>query len=205
MLLYIIFLPIVWLVWHILWRIRVIGRENLVKGRGFVIACNHISDLDPVYIVLAWFGRRMRILAKQELFQNPVVAFVLSSFGAVPIARGKGDTGTLERVVEECKNGTGLLIFPEGTRSKTGEIGPLKSGAFVVAGQAGVDMVPCRILYNTPNGRMKLFCRVRICFGKPIPAAELKVEDPKHSMATLRALKHRLLDAWDTLYEENHF
>ncbi len=203
MILYYILLPIIWVLWHLLWRIRVTGRENLVRGRGYVIAANHISDLDPVFIVLARFGARMQILAKAELFKNPLVGGFLGCFGAIPIARGKGDTRTIDKVIDRCRQGAGLLIFPEGTRTKTGEIGPLKSGAFVIAGQAGVDMVPCRIVYGSRDGKMHLFCRVHICFGPVIPAAELKVEDPKHAMAALRGIKHRLLDEWDALYRSD--
>jgi 1-acyl-sn-glycerol-3-phosphate acyltransferase len=206
MVLYYILLPFVWVAWNLLWRIHVVGRENLIHGRGFVIAANHLSDLDPAFVIIArFFGRRMKILAKAELYNNPVVGFVLSCLGAVPIARGKGDTGTLDKVIAQCKNGTGVLIFPEGTRSKTGQLGPLKSGAFVIAGQAQADMIPCRILYDTPDGRMRLFCRVRICFGKPIPAAEMAIEDPRHSIKQLRELRRRLADALEELYQQNKF
>lgn len=205
MLLYYILFPIVWPLWHILWRMRTIGKENLIKGRGFVIASNHLSDLDPVFIDIARCGVRILILAKEELFRNPFVGKFLSWFGAVSIARGKGDTGTIEKIVDTCKKGGGLMIFPEGTRSKTDKLGVLKSGAFVIAGQAGVDMIPCRIIYDTPNGRMRLFCRVRVCFGPAIPASELAIEDPKHSMAALRVMKHRLADALEELYEANKF
>lgn len=206
MVLYWILLPMVWVLEHVLWRVRVTGRENLPHGRGFVLAANHISDLDPVFVLeAAFYWRRLMALAKAELFHNPVFGFVLRCMGAVPIERGKGDTDTIGGVVERCRGGTGLLIFPEGTRSKNGQIGLLKSGAFVIAGQAGVDMVPCRIFYDTKDGRMHLFCRVRICFGKPIPAEALAIEDPKHPMAKLRECKQRLLAEWDALYEQNRF
>ena len=100
--------------------------------------------------------------------------------------------------------GRGLLVFPEGTRSKDGQLGTVKSGAFVVASAAGVDMVPCRILYDTPDGKMHVFCRARVCFGKPIPAAELAMGE-KRDMAKLRENKQRLIAAWTALYEENRF
>ena len=101
--------------------------------------------------------------------------------GAVPIDRGKGDMGTVNKVTDECKNGTPILIFPEGTRSKTGELLTLKSGAFLIAGNADADMVPCRIIYDTP------------------------VEDPRRSVPKLRALRTRLKTELERLYEENHF
>ena len=206
MLLYWILLPIVWPLLHILWRIEVVGKENIPRGCAHVIASNHLSDLDPVYILEAVFSwKRYTILAKQELFKNPLIGWFLSCMGAVPIDRGKGDMGTVNKVTDECKNGTPILIFPEGTRSKTGELLTLKSGAFLIAGNADADMVPCRIIYDTPDKRMHMFCRIRICFGTPILAEEMKVEDPRRSVPKLRALRTRLKTELERLYEENHF
>ena len=77
MLLYWILLPIVWPLLHILWRIEVVGKENIPRGRAHVITSNHLSDLDPVYILEAVFSwKRYTILAKQELFKNPDTTFL---------------------------------------------------------------------------------------------------------------------------------
>ncbi len=209
MLLYWILLPIVWVLAHILWRFEVIGREHLKSvqdGRPYVIAANHIANLDPVFILIEVFSwRRLYIPAKEELFKNPLAGWFLHCMGAVSIDRGKGDTVTLERLTEECKNGTGVLIFPEGTRTKTGKLGVLKSGAFVIAGAAGADMVPCRIIYGSKDGKMHLFCKIRIVFGEPIPAAELQVTDASHKIAALRRMKNRLRDDLEQLLAENAF
>ena len=209
MLLYWILLPIVWVLAHILWRFEVIGREHLKSvqdGRPYVIAANHIANLDPVFILIEVFSwRRLHIPAKEELFKNPLAGWFLRCMGAVSIDRGKGDTVTLERLTEECKNGTGVLIFPEGTRTKTGKLGVLKSGAFVIAGAAGADMVPCRIIYGSKDGKMHLFCKIRIVFGEPIPAAELQVTDTTHKIAALRRMKNRLRDDLEQLLAENAF
>ena len=98
MLLYWILLPIVWPLLHILWRIEVVGKENIPRGRAHVIASNHLSDLDPVYILEAVFSwKRYTILAKQELFKNPLIGWFLSCMGAVPIDRGKGDMDTVKQ------------------------------------------------------------------------------------------------------------
>ena len=198
MLLYWILLPIVWVLAHILWRFEVIGRENLKSvqdGRPYVIAANHIANLDPVFILIEVFSwRRLYIPAKEELFKNPLAGWFLRCMGAVSIDRGKGDTVTLERLTEQCKNGTGVLIFPEGTRTKTGKLGVLKSGAFVIAGAAG-----------SKDGRMHMFCKIRIVFGEPIPAAELQVTDTTHKIAALRRMKNRLRDDLEQLLAENAF
>ena len=196
-----------WLVGHIGFRIRVIGRENLPKEGGFVLAPNHISAIDPVFVVIARFwGKRLLIMAKEEILQvNPVFTWMFRHVGVVGIERGRGDVNVVDELIGDVQKGQGLLIFPEGTRSKTGELGTLKSGAFLIAGNADADMVPCRIIYDTPDHRMHLFCRMRICFGTPIPAAEMKVEDPRRSVPKLRALRSRLKEELERLYEQNKF
>ena len=201
---YCIIVTAAWLVWHIGFRIRVIGRENLPKEGGFVLAPNHISAIDPVFVVIARFwGKRLLIMAKEEILQvNPVFTWMFRHVGVVGIERGRGDVNVVDELIGDVKKGQGLLIFPEGTRSKTGQVGKVKSGAFVIASAAGVPMVPCRIIYEP--GRMKVFCRVRVCFGKPIPAEELYLGETK-SASALRRNKALLTDAWQRLYDENKF
>ena len=193
-----------WLVWHIGFRIRVIGRENLPKEGGFVLAPNHISAIDPVFVVIARFwGKRLLIMAKEEILQvNPVFTWMFRHVGVVGIERGRGDVNVVDELIGNVQKGQGLLIFPEGTRSKTGQVGKVKSGAFVIASAAGVPMVPCRIIYEP--GRMKVFCRVRVCFGAPIPAEELYLGERKCASAR-RKNKALLTDAWPRLYAENKF
>ncbi len=193
-----------WLLWHLAFAIRVVGRQYLPRDRGFVLAPNHISAIDPVFVVIARFwGRRMLILAKEEIFQvNPIFSWMFRHVGVVAIRRGAGETDVLQGVVEQVRAGQGVLVFPEGTRSKTGDPGRLKSGAFVIASAAGVDMIPCRIIYR--HTFMRLFSRVRVCFGPPIPAGTLALGEKK-SAAKLRQNKQLLLSAWDGLYRANRF
>ena len=124
-----------WLVWHIGFRIRVIGRENLPKEGGFVLAPNHISAIDQVFVVVARFwGKRLLIMAKEEILQvNPVFTWMFRHVGVVGIERGRGDVNVVDELIGDVQKGQGLLIFPEGTRSKTGQVGKVKSGAFVIA------------------------------------------------------------------------
>ena len=82
MLLYWILLPIVWVLMHIVWRVRVVGRDLIPRGRPIVVAPNHLSELDPVFILVVIFRfRRFRILAKQELFRNPLCGLVPALHG----------------------------------------------------------------------------------------------------------------------------
>lgn len=200
--LYPFIITLAWLLWHLVFRIRVVGRENLITDRGFVLAPNHIHALDPTFVVLARFwGKRMVVLAKEELFQiNGFFNWFFKQVNVVPVKRGRGDTDLIDDVIRNVKNGQGLLIFPEGTRSKDGNLGKLKSGAFVVAAAAGVDVIPCRVIYK--GGKFKLFCTCTVVFGKPIPAAQMALGEPR-SAQRLRECKTLLSRQLEQLLEEN--
>lgn len=192
MVLYYILVPLAWLVWHIGFRIRVEGRENLkkVQTKGYILAPTHVSAIDPVFIVVTRWGRRMVVFAKKELFEiNAFLTWFFRCCGGVCVRGTKDEMAVISQTVEACKQGKTLLIFPEGTREKEGKLLPPKSGLFVIAAEAGVDVVPCRILYDTPDGRMHLFCKVRVIYGEPMPAVQFAMEgrrDTKSSVPTSR-------------------
>ena len=202
MVLYYILLPLAWLVFHIGFRVHTVGRENLrkVQTKGCIIAPNHVSAIDPVFIVISRFwGRRMLVFAKKELFEiNALLTWFFRCCGALCVRGNKEELEIIDRTVEACRAGETLLIFPEGTREKEGRLLPPKSGLFVIAAQAGVDVVPVRIRYDTPDGKMRLFCRVNVIYGEPMPAAQVAMES-RRDMKVLRANKQALLDAWEQL------
>ena len=202
MILYYILVPLAWLVFHIGFRVRCEGRENLkkVQTKGCIIAPNHVSAIDPVFIVISRFwGRRMVVFAKKELFEiNALLTWFFRCMGALCVRGTRDELETIDKTVEVCKNGGTLLIFPEGTREKEGKLLPPKSGLFVIAAQAAVDVVPVRILYDTPDGKMRLFCKVKVVYGEPMPAAQFAMES-RRDLKTLRANKQALLDAWEKL------
>lgn len=202
MVLYYILLPLAWLVFHIGFRVECVGRENLKKVQtgGCVLAPNHVSAIDPVFVVITRFwGKRMVVFAKKELFEiNALLTWFFRCMGALCVRGTRDELETIDKTVEVCKNGGTLLIFPEGTREKEGKLLPPKSGLFVIAAQAAVDVVPVRILYDTPDGKMRLFCKVKVVYGEPMPAAQFAMES-RRDLKTLRANKQALLDAWAKL------
>ena len=202
MVLYYILLPLAWIVFHIGFRVECIGRENLKKVRtnGCIIAPNHVSAIDPVFVVITRFwGQRMVVFAKKELFEiNVLLTWFFRWMGALCVRGTREELDVIDQTVEACRNGGTLLIFPEGTREKEGKLLQPKSGLFVIAAQAAVDVVPVRILYDTPDGRMKLFCKVKVVYGEPMPAAQFAMES-RRDLKTLRANKQALLDAWEDL------
>lgn len=202
MVLYYILLPLAWLVFHIGFRVECVGRENLKKVQtgGCILAPNHVSAIDPVFVVITRFwGKRMVVFAKKELFEiNALLTWFFRCMGALCVRGTRDELETIDKTVEACKNGGTLLIFPEGTREKEGKLLPPKSGLFVIAAQAAVDVVPVRILYDTPDGRMRLFCKVKVIYSEPMPAAQFAMES-RRDLKTLRANKQALLDAWEKL------
>ena len=205
MVLYYILLPLAWIVFHIGFRVECIGRENLKKVRtnGCIIAPNHVSAIDPVFVVITRFwGRRMVVFAKKELFEiNVLLTWFFRWMGALCVRGTREELDAIDQTVEACRNGGTLLIFPEGTREKEGKLLQPKSGLFVIAAQAAVDVVPVRILYDTPDGRMKLFCKVKVVYGEPMPAAQFAMES-RRDLKTLRANKQALLDTWEELGQQ---
>ena len=136
---------------------------------------------------------------EKELFEiNALLTWFFRCCGAVCVRGTKDEMAAIEQTVEKCRNGETLLIFPEGTREKDGKLLPPKSGLFVIAAEAGVDVVPCRIFYDTPDGRMHLFCKVRVIYGEPMPAAQFAMEG-RRDTKKLRANKQALLDAWEKM------
>lgn len=202
MVLYYILLPLAWLVFHIGFRVECVGRENLKKVQtgGCILAPNHVSAIDPVFVVITRFwGKRMVVFAKKELFEiNALLTWFFRCMGALCVRGTRDELETIDKTVEVCKNGGTLLIFPEGTREKEGKLLPPKSGLFVIAAQAAVDVAPVRILYDTPDGKMRLFCKVKVIYGEPMPAAQFAMES-RRDLKTLRANKQALLDAWEKL------
>ena len=189
-------------IYKIIYDFHIEGTENIPQDRPVILASNHRSYADPVILTMP-MRLPVSYMAKEELFKNALLKWIFTQFGAVAVARGKGDTQLLDHVSEGCREGRGVLIFAEGTRSKNdGWPGKLKSGAFVVAAEANAPLIPCRIIYCTRDREMHLFCKVKVCFGAPIPAPQLG-EDGKPSSARLRENKHLVEDAWRQLYQEN--
>jgi len=147
------------------WEVQ--GREQIPRTGGFVVASNHISFWDPPLIGAA-VPREVHFLAKEELFANPVFGWLIRSYNAIPIRRGMVDLSGMARAVETLRRGHGILLFPEGTRMRDGQLHPARPGVGLMAVNASVPVVPCYISgSNRPGQWLSRRCRVRIWFGRP--------------------------------------
>jgi 1-acyl-sn-glycerol-3-phosphate acyltransferase len=172
------------------WEVR--GTENVPRTGSLIVACNHISFWDPP-LVGAAIQREMHFLAKEELFSTPILGPLIRSVNSIPIRRGGADLTGLARAIEKLKSGGALLIFPEGSRMKDGELHPARPGLGLLAVQSDARIVPCYISgSNRPRRWLIGRERVRIAFGEARTWRELGGEpDPEPG----RALYYRIGEA----------
>ena len=146
---------------------RIINRHNFPKRKqkkGFIVACNHFSNFDPILLDVK-FGRKSNFLAKKELFKNKFVGGLLKRLGGISIDRQSNDITAFKNAMQVLKNNKPLGIFPEGTRNKgddTANMQEAKSGAIVFASKASVPIIPM-VIYRRP----KLFRSNKILVGEP--------------------------------------
>ncbi len=161
---------------RVLYRISYEGLENIPMEGGVIIAANHASLIDPPALG-ARSPRELSYLAKKELFPIPFVRLLLNISNSIPIDRKGYSKKTLNDVVERLKEGWALTMFPEGTRTKTGEFGNPKKGIGMVAVMADVPVVPCWI---EGSYKAKPFVsKVTLHFLPPIKPSEINAETKK--------------------------
>lgn len=144
-----------------LYRIKVVGKENIPSKGAVLICSNHISNLDPPVVGITT-KRDIYFMAKDELFKG-IFGALLKGIHAFPVKRGLADRNALRKGLELLKEGNVVGLFPEGTRSKTGEVGKALAGAGFFALRSEAYVVPCAII-----GPYKRFSRLTVVYGKPI-------------------------------------
>lgn len=127
--------------------LSVVGSENVDPGRSYVVVANHSSNLDIMACFLA-LPLPIRFLAKMELFRFPLLAAAMRGIGIVEVDR-RAHIAVHEQINSQARDlvakGRSLIVYPEGTRSRTGELGPFKKGAFTIAVSTGIPILPVAI------------------------------------------------------------
>jgi 1-acyl-sn-glycerol-3-phosphate acyltransferase len=187
------------LTWLLGVEVDVLGREHLAGGGPFVFAPNHQSHLD-ILVLLGFLPGRTRFAAKRELWRHPVVGAVLDTLGMIPIEREHPERA-VDALNRASKTPESVVVFPEGTRSRTGELLPFKKGAFVLAIASGLPIVPvvCRGTRRLmPRGsRLQVVPgRVEIVIEAPVPTAGLGYDDRDALATRVRAAIERHHTGW---------
>ncbi|MEN3044338.1 MAG: (d)CMP kinase [Candidatus Hydrothermales bacterium] len=152
-----------------LFGMKIVGRKNLFKNGPFIVTPNHVTFWDPPFIGFA-IKRESFFLAKIDLFvANRLFKWLIETFNAIPIRKGAGAIGAYEKAKELLKMGEIVVIFPEGTRSKSGDILPFKKGASQLACELRVPVIPAYIRNVRENPFSWILKRnLKIIFGEPL-------------------------------------
>lgn len=159
----------------IFFRIKIYGRGNLPSQGGFIIAANHASNLDPV-IIGCVCPRKVCYMAKEELFRNPLMAWLLRNLWVFPVKRQSADIAAIKEAMKKIRSGIPMLLFPQGSRNAVvSDEAPLAGVGFLAA-KLKVAVVPAFIRGTDkampPGARFFRFCDVRVYFGKAIKVNE---------------------------------
>ena len=173
----------------LIYRVKVIGKENIPK-KGAVIFCgNHRTYLDP-QIIVATAGRDMRFLAKEELAQNPFFKLLGNLFSAILVKRDEKDLTAVKESLKTLKVGGCIGLFPEGTRNGLEKNdGQIKSGAAYLAIKTGAKVIPIGII-----GKAKPFSKNAIIYGEPLDFSEYKALGKEGDEKASEVLKDKIVE-----------
>lgn len=177
------------IVYALVWRCAVYGREHVPATGPVLLACNHASFADPP-LVGSSLDRPLYFMAKEELFRFPLFGAVLRGVHAFPVRRARGDVGAFRTAQRLLGAGAALILFPEGRRRRDGVLGPPKAGVGWLAIQSRAPVVPVYV-HNTH--RMARFPSVAVRFGPPLTVEPGESADvfSRRVMAAIADLKEQ--------------
>lgn len=160
------------IIFKIFFRVEVINRGKFTKNGPALLCANHNTILDMFFLGFR-IDRWIHWMAKEELFRNPVMSFILRRLGAFPVKRGTGDVSSVKNAYKLLEEGKVVGIFPHGTRIDPAKIetARIKSGAAMIAANAGVPIIPATVV-----GSYKIFSRMKVIYGDPFT---IQMEDKK--------------------------
>ncbi|MBI5382820.1 MAG: 1-acyl-sn-glycerol-3-phosphate acyltransferase [Opitutae bacterium] len=182
---------------EVAFRGEVLGQENIPAQGPFLLAANHASHLDPP-IVGGHVPRYIAAFARKTLWKPGFAAWWLNTVGCIPVDRdGGSDVTALKRVMQTLKSGMPVVLFPEGTRSPTGEMQPAKPGVGMIACRTQVPVVPARIFRSHEafgrGGAVRLGVPVSVIYGRPM--APRDYDDPKAGAERYQLAADRIMAA----------
>ena len=150
-----------------IWRMRVHGAQNVPANGPAIVACNHVSYFDPPLLGTAC-PRRIRYMAKRELFQIPILGPMITAFGAYPVDRSGSPMAAIRRSVDVLRRGEVIGMFPEGTRNRDGTV-QAREGVALLAALGHAPVVPAKVLGTDAVSRLGRF---EVFFGPPLRLPE---------------------------------
>lgn len=178
-------------------RWRVFGAEHVPSKGGVILASNHASFLDPPLVGSA-LDRDINYLARESLFRFPGIGALLRSWNAVPVDRDGGGAKGLKSILDRLLAGGGIILFPEGTRTKDGKLQPARSGIGLTVIKSTAPVVPVRVFgtFEAYGRRHKVPRphRVSVVFGTPMNFEKLRAEAKICDKPRLREIYQQVAD-----------
>ncbi|NSW90446.1 MAG: 1-acyl-sn-glycerol-3-phosphate acyltransferase [Firmicutes bacterium] len=184
------------IIFKLFYKVELVGISNVPLKGGAILCANHPGTLDMFFIGYK-LKRVVHYMAKEELFKNPILAFILRKLGAFPIKRGKADVESIKTAIRLINEGHIVGILPEGTRTgfKNKKKVQPKPGVAMVATKIKTPIIPVAV-----SGNYRLFSKVRVIYGKPF---YLDFEEKKkYTMDELKAISQKIMNKIYSLLEE---
>lgn len=176
----------------ILYRPKILGKENLPKDGSFILVANHLGKVD-VFAIASLFKRKVYFLAKKEWFDKKLKSKFFKWAGGIPVDRENVDVNSIKNCFATLKKGNVLIIFPEGTRNRSQEVPllQLKGGASMIAFKSKSNVVPV-FMYK----KYKIFRKNYICIGEPYNYSNYNGQklSPELSDTITQEMTQKLLD-----------
>lgn len=181
---------------------RVVGRENLLNldgDRGYVVASNHVSFLDPPLVGIA-FPENIYYFARKTLFRKPLAGWILRSIQAIPVDQERPEMSTLKTIIRLLKEGEKVVIFPEGERSRDGQFKEKgQSGIGMIVEKSRARVLPVRLFgpeKALPRGSKKVKrVPVTLVVGKPLDLETLMNDQDMDRKARYEAITASIMEA----------
>ena len=173
----------VWLFLKLKYRLKISGEQNIPRTGGLVIAANHCSYLDPPVLCAITANRIVHFMARDTLFTTRFAKWYFNGVRVIAIDRTRGDLGALKKAIASLKGGKVVGLFPEGTRSRDGQMHEAKGGIGFLIAKGDIPVVPVHITGTFeafPKGGSKFRpSRVTARIGPPIAPEEIRAAMPK--------------------------
>lgn len=189
-------------------KVKVIGEENLLQGKPQIFMANHQSDFD-ILISLAYIPVQFRWIAKKELFTIPIFGAAMKSAGYIEMDRSNHEKAlqSIDEAALRIRRGKSIMTFPEGTRSRDGEIKAFKQGAFHLAIKSGVPIVPVSIIGSgriMPKRSLRIKPgQIKMIIGKPVNAVNYDIEKRLDLIEKVRAEIIKNYNEWKDSESQN--
>ncbi len=192
-----------WLFAKVFGRMQVSGQENIPREGGVMICANHISYADPP-VLGAGAPRQIHYMAKIELFQIPVLGFLIKHVGAFPVQQRTADRAALKTAIDYLNKGEVVGMFPEGQRVFGGKLGEALPGVGMIVLRAKAPVIPTALIDTdkllVPHKMLPRFSHVKVVYGEPLTFEDLY---DKPSREGIEEVGKRIMAAIGELIEKN--